>query len=53
MEQAIEYRAYVQAKAVNDAADTPEKRKVMERSEMGDLVTEIEFALAEEQRRHQ
>jgi len=48
IEEVLEARAYEQAKAMTDAADTTEARKRLPTSRLFALVTEIEFDLAQE-----
>lgn len=51
--EVIEAKNYRRAKAMSDAADTPEARKRLPRDGLFARVTEIEFALAAEEREAQ
>jgi hypothetical protein len=50
LEEVLEARAYEQAKAMTDAADSPEARKRLPKTELFQMVTEIEFDLVREAR---
>jgi len=50
LEEVLEARSYRQAKGMTDAADSPEARRRLPQTPLFALVTEIEFALIQEER---
>lgn len=50
LNEVIEIQAYVQAYEMTEAADSAEARKRLPKTPLFDLVNELEFALAEEDR---